>query len=416
MTISPGRPLIVFFLSSFRGFNTGVGGHYRSIFEVSRMLSTEFDVRVVTFGDIPSPVYSERSDYTHVEASSPLHPGALRRLRNLLTQFQAQRGTEPLRIVSTGLNNDYAPMRLASIGMGASYFHVKPGGKAATAPSVFNGIPMAVFHDDDLRCFQHADPNRMVVMTPGRVTPPPYDANYLALARSPVFESNRVNIACIMRLSDYYRDSIAAIHQALAPIHGATFTHYGTIQDQAVHDQFVGSSLTVPYALVTDPAVTSAAAKAIHPFQAFIGFGRSALEAMALGLPVFIPAHGPKGPRLLGVTRSNWAVFARSNFTARVNYEEVLQTGDVIDLVDATVDPRKLSRLGDDSRWVFDQNYSVASSKNTWMELLANASFKGGARDAIRFGLLFRSEAKRLAILRSAARAQQAQQAHSDRK
>lgn len=64
------KPPLIFSLSSFRGFNTGVGGHYRSVLEFSKILSVDFDVSIITFGDIPSPVYSELGNYTHVEAST----------------------------------------------------------------------------------------------------------------------------------------------------------------------------------------------------------------------------------------------------------------------------------------------------------------------------------------------------------
>lgn len=388
------KPPLIFSLSSFSGFNTGIGGHYRSVLEFSKLLSHEFDVSIITFGNISSPVYWGLKNYTHVEASSSLSPRALRRLRNAVVEAA---GGKAVKIITTGLNNDYAPMRLASSGLGACYYHVKPGGKAATAPSVFNGIPLAVFHEEDAQVFRRIDPQRSLVVTPGRVSPPVRDPAFLELSASPVFAPNAANVACVMRISDYYAESIAGIHESLRDIHNITFTHYGTIQDEEVHRTIRARDLGCPYALVTDPDVTASAAKAIHPFQVFVGMGRSALEAMSLGIATFIPVRSMDGRwSLRAVTDANWQVFAKANFTARVSVEDLAATGSFLDLSSALEQSATLEQLGLSCRTIFKEHFSAESSRETWMQFLRSSAFKGNARDAVRVALLFRSEMRRL--------------------
>jgi len=398
---SPGKATLIFFLSSFKGFNTGIGGHYRSVNELSRALSADFNVHVITFGDIPSPVFLDTEGYVHAPTKSPLDPLALRKLRKQISAIVAcSESGEPVRIVSVGLNNDYAPMRLATLGLSLNYYHIKPGGKPPLAPSVFNGIPLAVFHESDLETFTKADPPRDVVMTPGRVSAPAFDPAFLEEARSPVYDDDSINIACVMRISSYYRDSILSVHQALREIEGITFTHYGAIQDKALHTEIAGAPLEIPYALVTSESVTSAAAKALYPFQAFIGFGRSALEAMSLGIPVFIPVPTSGGPQLHAVTKENWRIFARANFTARVSHEDLCRSGPVVGLKSVARSNERLTSLGRDVHKIFQRNFSTASSRETLINFLARSSYGGGARDALRIALLFRSEIKRASILR----------------
>lgn len=394
------KPPLIFSLSSFRGFNTGVGGHYRSVLEFSKILSVDFDVSIITFGDIPSPVYSELENYTHVEASTALDPRALRKLRQIVMKVA---GGNALRIITTGLNNDYAPMRLASCGLGATYYHVKPGGKAATAPSVFNGIPLAVFHDEDARVFRKIDPQRALVITPGRVSPPVLDTEFLDVSASPIFSQYATNVVCVMRVSEYYSESIAGIHEALSHVSSVTFTHYGTIQDEEVYKAISTRDLGCPYALITDPAVTAFAAKALHPFQAFIGLGRSALEAMSLGIPTFIPVRSVDGVwSLLAVTEQNWTVFAKANFTARVRRSDLENSGPTIDLGSALELAGALEALGQECKLIFERNFSAESSRSTWNEFIAGSDFKGNARDLLRVALLLRSEARRIIKLKQA--------------
>lgn|GEM_PF-3538906 len=392
------KPPLIFSLSSFTGFNTGVGGHYRSVLEFSKILSSDFNVSIITFGDIPSPVYSGLRNYTHVEASSSLNPRAICRLRRAVVAAAAG---DPARIVTTGLNNDYAPMRLATCGLGATYYHVKPGGKAATAPTVFNGIPLAVFHDEDAQVFRRIDPRRSLVVTPGRVAPPALDAGFLDTSKSPVFSTHAVNVACVMRISDYYAESIKGIHESLKGVSNITFTHYGTIQDDEVHRSILGRDPGCPYALITDPVVTASAAKAIHPFQVFVGLGRSALEAMSLGIPTFIPVRAAEGRwSLRAVTDKNWQVFAKANFTARVAVNDLDVAGPAIDLASALAQPGLLKDLGRSCKMIFEGNFSAESSRGTWNAFLKSSTFTGNARDLLRVTLLLRSEARRLLKLK----------------
>lgn len=368
---------IVFLISSFRGVNTGVGGHYRSVKEISALLSDIAEVQVVTFGDVPSPVFEGHQAYTHIQAWSCFSLSGIIRFRRFLREFSGDMGGRTV-VISVGWIISYVVAALASVGSNLTRLHVRPGGEAPQHPRIFNGVCMGLFHQKDVDLFQSLDPRRTLALVPGRVTPPAFDPAFVRSSNRPFDTDARLKILCIMRIASDKRRPSRLIYEALeqagggAPPLPVTFTHCGTIQDESLYAELATRKLGIESAFVTDSLTTGSAPKYLYGHDAFVGIGRSVIEAMSVGIPAFIPVIKARSEiKLCAVTANNWQQFLRENFTHRTTYSALEECGEVICLEDFARNRDLQKRLTEEVRKIYDENLSPAASLQTWRELLS---------------------------------------------
>ncbi len=372
------RDRIIFLVSSLTGVNTGIGGHYRSVKEISELLSSELDVHIITWGDVPSPVLQGSKNYTHLHTISPLWPNGIRGLREELERHQLATGPHHhLKIVTIGWMFSCMSAFLGSRNILAQHAHLKPGGDAARKPWLLNGLSVAVFHLKDLDVYQLLEPKRHIALVPGRVTPPKRDEHYLASATVPFRDTARVNIVTIMRIASDKRRPTLMIYNALKALQQSkvteriAFTHLGTPQDKQLLAEIEALKMQFPSAIVIDSASTTSGPKYLHTHDAFVGIGRGVMEAMSLGMPTFIPViHPTDGPVLCAVTESNWRAFFRENFTHRTSYSDLIEAGDARRIEECIEDAEMWQTLGKDSLSIYEANLSPQASLATWKDFL----------------------------------------------
>lgn len=388
------KSLVVFFLSSFTGVNTGIGGHYRSIKDIALSLAESAEVHVVTFGNLKSPVYGEVDWYRHIHMSSPFDVGGWVKLRAFCKEMAAGLAGREASYISVGEIDSHVPMWLSSIGLDVKCIHVKPGGKRAKRPGVFKGMPLVVFHKMDYEDFRGHNSEANLLCAPGRVIPPAYDAEYLANTKRPDSSGQFVNAICIMRIAEEKLESLGLIYRAISNVAGIAFYHYGVVQDS----ELLGKLDTVPeerYFLVSDNYAVKDAARALHGFDVFCGIGRSAMEAMSLGIPAFIPVHADDGGSLLvAITRENWTVFGDENFTQRAKLADLKKAGRVILLQEAVEDKDLLRQLSVEVRDIYTENLSPAASVARWMKFIASSRNSRGMHDFVRLAFYLRAVTK----------------------
>lgn len=399
------RDRIIFLVSSLTGVNTGIGGHYRSVKEISELLSSDLDVHIITWGDVPSPVLQDSENYTHLHTISPLSPTGISRLRAELGRHQI--ATDPgqrLKIVTVGWMFSCISAFLGGRNIHAQHAHLKPGGDAARKPGLLNGISVAVFHLKDFDAYKLLEPKRFIALAPGRVTPPQLDEHYIASATVPFKSTARINIVTIMRIASDKRRPTLMIYNALKALQQSaiteriTFTHLGTPQDQQLVGEIEALEMPFPSAIVIDSTSTKSGPKYLHTQDAFVGIGRGVMEAMSLGMPTFIPViHPTDGPILCAVTDSNWRAFFRENFTHRTLYSNLIEAGDARRIEECIEDTEIWRTLGKDSLRIYEANLSPQASLTTWRTFLQkhhpDAKEAGGFR---RLSELVFLEVKRL--------------------
>ncbi|MFW5824162.1 MAG: hypothetical protein ACOCVV_04275 [Marinobacter sp.] len=369
------RRTLVFCISSYKGVNTGVGGHYRSVREIADMLQPEFDVRVLTFGNLPSPVLADKPYYRHVPAGSSANPLTWVRLRRARKALDLD-SPEGVLYLTVGHLPAYIPVLLCMAPGSGPVAHVKPGGPSFPRSYIYNGIPMMVFSRQDYELFAGHDDRRPLMVAPGRVSKPPYDPQYLKQA-VPQFlgAKDRLRLLTVCRVAREKEASIRMMYGALENVRGDLVSiHIGIPQSPGLLKELERMPLPFAHHLaVTDQAVDTAA-RAIHECDLFIGLGRSAIEAMALGKIPFVPVNDHQGkPRLVAVTADNWRVFDIYNFTDRTPISELEQAGQVVTIEEVVSDYQRWGCLGDELHEIYENHLSVQSSAVIWRSFCDNA-------------------------------------------
>jgi len=394
-------PTIVFFISSYNDINTGVGGHYRSIKEIANLLKNRFQVKVFTFGNIPSPILETLPFYEHVETGNIFSPATWKRLNSLKTKIDHQQD-EPTLYVSVGDLSCYIPVLVClGIPTGKAVAHVKPGGPSFPRSHFYNGIPMMTFHSQDLEAFRKCDASRPLFLAPGRVAPPPLDHDYLAKAVPALQDARgkRPRMLCVCRIAGEKLTSLRTIYGALSRVSADMhFAHIGIVQDTPVLQELQAIPMAFPSEILTASDVVDSAARAVHECDLFTGLGRSIVEAIALGKIAFVPVRDGNGtPRLVALTRENWRVLNHHNFTDRVSMAEIEATGQPVFLEEVVEDPSAYAYLGVDSQAIYDEHLSIATSESVWRRFFEEAvAFRSQRlRDCKRFALFVLQNIKR---------------------
>ncbi|SFR61741.1 Glycosyltransferase involved in cell wall bisynthesis [Marinobacter daqiaonensis] len=368
---------IVFFLSSYSTINTGVGGHYRSLKEIASILQSDFDVRIFTFGNVPSPILQQLDCYRHVETGPLVSPGTWRTLRNLRKELSFEPDREVL-YVTVGDLICYVPILLC-LGLGSGpVAHLKPGGPVFPRSYMFNGLPLMVFHRQDYRLFEAHDSKRPLALAPGRVSPPPYDREYLnhAVPRLIGAQEGQLRLLTICRIAEEKATSLSVMYGALENLEGSPVsTHIGVLQSRSVLHRLEQHRLAFSHEILVDDDVVDTAARAIHACDLFIGLGRSAMEAMALGKIAFVPVRDREGaPRLVAVTRQNWRIFQHHNFTDRTPMDELEATGEPLFIEDVVGDFDHHQHLGQEGQDIFREHLSIETSASAWRQFYDDAT------------------------------------------
>ena len=370
---------IVFLMSSYSTLNTGVGGHYRSLKEIVSLLEGDFHVRVFTYGDVPSPVLATLDCYRHVEAPHVLNPRTWRALRKIRTEPDIRQADEVL-YISVGDLHTYVPI-LFCLGLGSGPVAlVKPGGPMFNHCYMFNGLPLMVFQRQDYNRFAGYDSDRPLMMAPGRVSPPPYDDEYLRVA-VPRLLSNpeqRLRLLTICRVAEEKSGSLAIMYGALAglgsQVSDLESVHIGILQSRSVLEDLERYPLGFSHQILVADEVVDTAARAAHACDLFVGLGRCVMEAMALGKVAFVPVNDHHGaPRLVAVTPDNWRVFQNHNFTDRTPIAELEACGDVIFIEDVVAEYGRWQVLGAEGHRIFEEHLSIRTSATAWREFYDRA-------------------------------------------
>ena len=371
---------LVFFISSFSGINTGIGGHYRSVKEISKSLQSGREVFVITFGDVPSSVFDDVSYHRHIQMDSPFDIKGLKALAGAEKEIVHQSASKPI-FISVGWVFSSVPMMLAARGLDVLFAHIKPGGGSPKWTKIFQEVPLVVFHDEDRKLFSNNGTKQDILVAPGRVTPPPRDEEYLEKAVYPhIHDKIGVQtLVCVMRISEEKRKPLDLIYQSICSHpHDFFFFHYGVSQDKPMLDELKNKAFGAAVKIIDDDYSVNSAARALHGFGAFCGIGRSAIEAMALGLPTFVPVAGPSGTAtLVAITEENWRVFLNQNFTHRAKYEDLARAGACIE-VDGLADPKTREKLAKDAFSVYSKNLSPEASRQAWENFLDSIETRPG--------------------------------------
>lgn len=306
---------ILFFISSFRGVNSGFGGHYRSLRAIAEHLSKcwpQVTSKIVVLGDIPTSAFDGATvEVVQVSTTGKSFVGFAREVLNVARAFA------PTHIHSISINA-HALGRWAARVTGAKRYMTHPGG-----PNPARYVP----YSPDIVCF--SEENRSffaglsklrssrVHLIPQRVSQGAIDRVRMADLRARVGH-DRIIILRIARVGLLHESSIMQTLNLAAQLRGngldASAVVVGSKEDVDVARRV--SAAAGPADLIThDRYFTDNAAELIPIAHGVVGTGRGIVEAALHGKTLFCPLQDAELPVL--VTRENYPGLLATNFSAR---------------------------------------------------------------------------------------------------
>jgi hypothetical protein len=354
---------VVFLLSSFNGRNTGVGGHYRSVLSISQELSKKYSVKILTFGDLKSPILKGFDNYFHVNVKSTFKVYKNIDLLHYFLNFSEQEVVICLDIGSL--------VFAKSVGLFSkrSVIYLKPGGPSAELPEVFNKLNIVVFNDSDKDIFERKDNKRQVFLAPARVAKLVESTLYTEKYKE-FCSINRLNVLIISRISNDKKKSLNVIYNVLLRVEEKlNIVHVGRVTDLKYKESLMSFMIGKKINLLSDSFYTQNAAKAIFNSDLVCGVGRVILESISLKKPSFIPVFIDGMPNLVLVTPDNWIAFRKVNFTQRVDVD-ALSGLDVFDIKNIRINSN-LIRINSSSVYeLWERDFSSLNIFRLWDGIL----------------------------------------------
>lgn len=307
--------MILFFISCFKGINTGAGGHYYSLLQMKKTLKK--NSKIVVFGDFMPQVY-EAEDVILIETSKR---DVLRADTSVLEKIP---GVEIIHVydIDVGLVGSKMATRLK-----VPLVCTKPGGPPIKrwSMSFQNQI---VFHPFDQQYFKNRGmlaPQHLCLI-PNRVSWPsatPKDRP----SPFPRLNEDVVKLLRVARIGETYKHSIMqAIHlvDRINQEHGpAVLALVGKIEDKHVYDEIQGLVKDKPYIHIhTDKSYTLNAAELIPYADVVVGTGRGLIEGLSHGKLLFFPVSDDPLPCFMDEQSYKEAFY--HNFSQRVPKSDVV--------------------------------------------------------------------------------------------
>lgn len=305
---------ILFLISSFRGINTGSGGHYRSLRSLVEQLTMSWPdakIRVLVYGDLPTDIYDNLP--AEVESIDTTGQRFLSYSRQVL---EAGRRFAPTHVHSFE-KNAHLHGRWIARREGAKCYLTYPGG-----PNPRNYFPYA----PDVVCFSAENrdyfsglrklKSARLHLIPQRVLATRPDNARIAALRAEV--GDRDILLRIARIGQLHRTSILQTLALARELRGAGHNVSAVIVGVLEHPEVLAEVEEAAHEddlVTTRPLYTSNAAELIPVAQAVVGAGRGIVEAALHGKTVFSPLQDSPLPVL--ITPSNWKHLQKYNFSGR---------------------------------------------------------------------------------------------------
>lgn len=311
--------LILYLIGNFSGSNTGAGGHYYSLIEMSSQVKKVRSAHVVSLGQAVPVALSGLDDYTHISCSLINQYRGVRRIINLVSE----NGWAVTAIHAYDSNVAYIGMVLAKK-LSAPLFLTKCGGPV---PKYFfpNAPYLFVFHPADFDYFSSRR-RGVVTLLPNRVSRPTYDSERAIK----VFGEKRPGVLTffrIGRIGKTYKETVLSAIRLVKCFNDngieSELKVIGHLESKAVLEE-LKSAADGSVTFHTDFIETYKASELIGYCDVVVGTGRGVLEAMASGRIVFFPVLGSDYPCLLN--KKTFEFGFAENFSQRVSLSADVQS------------------------------------------------------------------------------------------
>jgi glycosyltransferase involved in cell wall biosynthesis len=333
------------------------GGHVHSLFHISSELGKYFDVKIINIGNGDNIVLKK----------SPYFIGSCNvdKLNILLFKFKIIKLTNNFEpdIVNFFNEDNYLSFKLFSIFKNAKFLLTKCGGKNPNRTKWIEMDNLICFSSENFNWFtkNNAYISTKKFLIPNRV----HKVDLLPENERLILKNiNAFNFLRIARFTTHYMSSFNKLIDMVCYLKEKGFNIHlilvGSIENKECYNQIIERiSNNNIFASIYTGNETAVASKLLYLADCVLGTGRSAMEAMSLGIPVLAPATNSDYPVLLN--ESNFNEFLQMNFSERANASNEDLINNMFNVEKMISNLNYHEKISNDTYNWFNENLSVAN-------------------------------------------------------
>ena len=367
--------MIVYLISSYRGMNTGKGGHYYSLMTISKEIAKSEDVLIINIGNFKAPALEEfdkKVIYIHnTFLNTPL---VFKKLVSILKNKKttAIHSFDKHAILFGRYLSHKYNVPLISTKCGGPSYSAKENIVARYFPKI---KIQTVFHQKDKEFFEKIDSIEKLELISGRVK---FDTSLVKYSQEieDFYKDIELKMMRICRIGDFYFETITAmisfLEEQLKLNKKSRLIIIGHVEDDKfiykLQDLIKSKSLSEYVLILTDSHHTINASGFLYYSNIVMGTGRSFMEAAAYGHIMLAPVANSKFPTL--ATLENIEILESNNFSTRIpksNTTDYYQKKDKWNNLFNNKTEKK-----EYSHWIktrFNTHYSIESASKKYLEL-----------------------------------------------
>jgi glycosyltransferase involved in cell wall biosynthesis len=353
-------------------FNKNNGGHFHSLHHISSEIATQHEVRIVSIGSPIETIINNNQNYSqHIDFNGK----NLIQVVNTLNKIKNEFKPEIIHFFDKHIYVLYQKLVVKS--QAKCIMHVCGGQNPKSFPFIDF---LVLFSVENKMWFaaQKKFSETDIFLIPNRV-----HAIKLDLARQPIEKDGVFSFVRISRIGSYYQKSLLSSINLINKLSQDGFKTrlyiIGNVEEVVVLNNLKSSVLpNADVVFLTDKKYKDEASQMLYLADAVIATGRSAMEAMSLGLPVLTPLKNIKLPTL--VTTKNFDDLFLTNFSER-NFLEGKSEREVYTEVISLITIDALRKdLGLESKKHFEENFDVKKVIETYNKMYSIAKIKKSRR------------------------------------
>lgn len=353
--------MYIYIISSFRGYNTGEGGHYYSLKTIVKKISEKNQVLIINIGDFEAPALKDWD-------GEKLFLNANSGLKNVIKKINSIISGNNVKIIHTFDFRSSLYGRILSYINKVPMVNSKAGGPLPQRyyPNVRN---QTVFHLDDYKYFQKNKSNVHLELISGRVNFLINNERKEINRLKNIYDDCEYRVLRISRFTELHEDSIIQSINFTKKLNllgvYSKLVIIGEIKSNEVFEKIksIASSETT---ILIDKNFTYNASDFNVCADIVIGAGRSFMEGAASGAIMMAPVKNSEYPAL--VEGNNVEYFEASNFSNRTKKNEIIDPDrDVVSYINKIQSDR--DELVEFMRERYINVYSVESAVNSYEKL-----------------------------------------------
>lgn len=355
------------------------GGHMFSLYHIAHEIAKTHSVRIISFGEEESVVYSESSLYL-----SNCKISSLKDLLNLNSRLiEKLNGFEP-DIVHSFDDTSFLLSANVKIFRNSKLVFTKCGGMNPKGKKWIYADNLVLFSKENYTALKSMEMYKKASLNliPNRVK------------RIQLFENNQLtevkdnscfNFVRISRIGLNYVESTKSLFKLVSelPVFKKKYRIYiiGRIENETKYLELVqlANDMKLDVRFITD-ARTQIASQMLYLADCVLGTGRSLMEAMSLGIPVLTPLSNSKYPTL--VSSENFDQLLNTNFSERNIEPEDMQINAYDKLIKCISDKVFYNEISKGTQYLFDARLSVEEAIPQYEFVYQNALIKKESRMA----------------------------------